>query len=102
MLGNFSWLSFSAVLVLCYRDSHISVILTKGYVLLRRVNSIKVICEKVIFQTENFVILFMTMNRHTYRLFKNTFHDIQTEVKLESFQYNPPTTTRWSSYLETL
>ena len=42
------------------------------YVLLRRVISLKVICEKVtlIFQMVIFAIVFMTMNAHTYNLLK--------------------------------
>ena len=46
---------------------------------LRREISLKVIREKSSFQAAIFGIILVTMNRHTYKLFKNIFNDVQTE-----------------------
>ena len=54
-----------------------------GVVLLSGEVSIKVICEKVKFQTVIFAIIFVTINGHTSKLFQNIFHDFQTEDKRE-------------------
>ena len=39
--------------------------------------------KKSNFQTVNFAIIFMTMNGHAYKLFKNILSDVQTEGKGE-------------------
>ena len=52
--------------------------LKKGGVLLRREISLKVICEKSNFQIVIFAIVFVTMNGHAYKLFKNIFNDVLT------------------------
>ena len=45
----------------------------KGVVLLRREISLKIICEKVNFQTVSFAIIFVTMNGHIYKLSKRIY-----------------------------
>ena len=39
--------------------------------------------KKSNFQTEIFAIIFVTINGHTSKLFKNTFNDVQAEGKGE-------------------
>ena len=51
----------------------------KGVILLRRESSLK----SQIFLTVSFAIIFVTMNGHTYKLFKNRLSDVQTEGKSE-------------------
>ena len=53
----------------------------KADVLLNCEISLKVICEKVNFQTVIFAIIFMTRNENTYKLFKNIFNFVQTKGK---------------------
>ena len=58
----------------------------KRFVLLRRKISLKDICEKSNFQTGGvffFAKIFMTMNGHTSKLFKNILYDVQIECKGE-------------------
>ena len=55
----------------------------QGVVLLRLEISLKVICEKVKFSNCDFAILFMTMNGHTSKLFKNIYYDVKTVGKGE-------------------
>ena len=44
--------------------------------MLRREIPLIVICEKSNFQTVVFAIMFVTVNGHTYKLFKNVFNDL--------------------------
>ena len=39
--------------------------------------------KKTNFQTVIFALIYVTMNEHTYKLFKNIFNDVQTEGKGE-------------------
>ena len=55
--------------------------LCKGGVLLGHEISLKDICEKVKFSNYDFCIIFVTMNGHTYKLFKNVFNDFLTGEK---------------------
>ena len=43
------------------------------------------------FQTVIFAIMFVTMNGHTSKLFKNIFYDVQTEEKVGVIRLNIPT-----------
>ena len=46
---------------------------------IRREISLQSFVKKPTFQTVIFVIYFVTMNRHTYKLLKNIIHDAQTK-----------------------
>ena len=50
----------------------------KRDVMLRREISLKVICEKLNFQTVIFAIIFVTLNGHIYELFSNILNNVQT------------------------
>ena len=43
----------------------------------------KVLCERVKFSNSGFCNISVTMNGHTYKLFKNILNDIQTKGKGE-------------------
>ena len=51
--------------------------LLKRDALLRREISLKVICVKDNFLTVIFAIIYMTMNIHAYKLFKQMLNDVQ-------------------------
>ena len=46
-------------------------------ILLRCVISLTMICEKVKFSNCDFVISFVIIKRHTFKLFKNKLNDVQ-------------------------
>ena len=58
-------------------------LLGKGFVLLWREISLKLICEKVKFSNLFFSIILVTMNGQISKLFNKIVNDVQTEGKGE-------------------
>ena len=54
--------------------------------------------KKSNFKTVIFLIIFMTVNGHTYKLFKNIFNDVQTDKG----EINTPDITTTKVYFDTI